>query len=143
MIENALKHLYYADHPVEFGWIGESERYYLSTKELFSYARRHPALVEPLKRYKFIGNLETKYHGLSSNVHARSLSDMDGRRRLEDIRLEVHQLEWLGKTMPEISSDISVLLTLLHKDKFASFRSETRSILLSALTPTQRRLVQE
>jgi hypothetical protein len=68
---------------------------------------------------------------------------MEGRKKLEHIRYDASRLEWLGKTISKIATEVSVLLIIYHRNRFSKFRRETQEVILSTLEPNQRRLVHE
>ncbi len=41
--ENALRHIYFSDHPIEFARMNRERKWFLTQEQLYDYARNHPS----------------------------------------------------------------------------------------------------
>ncbi|QOZ66617.1 hypothetical protein [Bradyrhizobium arachidis] len=87
IIENVLRHIYFADHPIEFGYMNSDKKWFLPFDELASYAKRHPEYVKTERKVAAIEQLISLYKDLSGGVHGRSVRDLEMRTALKKISI--------------------------------------------------------
>src|ERR1700683_2241191 len=59
--ENALRHIYFSDHPVEFFRMNREGKWYLTIEQLCEYAKWHPAFFATEKKFDAINQISSIY----------------------------------------------------------------------------------
>src|ERR1700678_1705829 len=44
--ENVLRHIYFSDHPIEFGRMNREKKWFMTQDQLCDYAKNHPAFLK-------------------------------------------------------------------------------------------------
>ena len=87
LIENSLRHLYFADHPVEFQRMHGDKKWYVPMSALKEYAMTHPVFIETEPKFGAVNKLVRLYSELSAGVHGSHVSDLEMRLALKKIAL--------------------------------------------------------
>src|SRR5258707_11561346 len=73
IVENTLRHLYFSDHPIEFGRMNSEPKWYVKMEELFEYAKIHPILRQTERKFDAMSRLSSLHSELSAGVHGRQV----------------------------------------------------------------------
>lgn len=138
IIENLLKHIYFVDHPVEFARLNRDRRWYLTTEQLFEYARTHFDFVETEPKFDAIAQLSSMYASLSEIVHGRTVSHLEMRAALTHILCQEQSLKALSVHVTKCAQAANFLLAIFHRAQMKGFSVAERRILLRAMPPQAR-----
>jgi hypothetical protein len=83
--ENALRHIYFSDHPVEFARMNREKRWFLTQDQMFDYAKNHPAFLKTEKQFDAINQMSSLHSDLSGGIHGRTVRDLEMRVALSKI----------------------------------------------------------
>lgn len=137
IIENFWRHLYYRDHPIEFGWLHTRTKYKLTMAIL----REHCGWLDCFKGKLNVslGNLERLYADLSTDVHSTSARTVVLREDLRQIVLSTSQSKSLAPRLRDTLKDTLVLLIFAERDVFDALHINTQSFILECLDAGRRR----
>lgn len=140
-IENALRHIYYKDHPIELALLNKSTENRLHMNDLFKYLKKHP-LVENIKGFEKIYNvIHNVYEKQSRVVHGTSRRYLQLHRTIAEIKINEQEL---NKSIIEIEKNTNYLLTLLilfHKKQFDKIHIDHKNLILSCLSSQNKRII--
>lgn len=140
LIENLFNHIYYTDHPVELDWLKGDEKQIIFIDDLCNYLVKLPNFKNLAKRYNIIFKLKSHYSELSTTIHNKPIRNIGSNRVLDDL---VVDNDWFIKylqSLKEVGGLINMALYLFHSDISCLLRREYSSIILSTMTPSERRL---
>lgn len=140
IIENALRHVYFSDHPIEFARMNRERKFYINTEQLLDYALIHPAIIESETRFDAVQKLRTLYHELSASVHGRGVRDLEMRKALKKIAVDVAQFGLQVKLVERCAEATNFLLATFHKTEMRRFLLEDRQIILRTMSPRARQV---
>jgi hypothetical protein len=143
LIENVFRHLYFADHPVEFRRMHEDRKWYVSMSTLKEYALAHPAFSGTEPRFAAVNNLIRLYSELSSGVHGSRVNDLEMRLALKKIVLRENTFESQVRLVQHTTESINFLLATYHNARFRGFHLEDRRVMLHTMAPKARRALAE
>ncbi len=138
--ENVLRHIYFADHPVEFERANREKRWYLGALGLFEYLRHHPKFVEAERNFDGISRLKTLYDELSAGVHGRKVTHLEMRRSLRGIVFEQEQFDGQVKLIWRCAEASNFLLLVFHNHRVTRFPKQSQQIILRTIPPKARRV---
>lgn len=138
VLENFLRHLYFKDHPVEYGWLHERSAYFLSIEELRLYAKNVQVLAGNLKRC--LDSLIQAYSGLSRVVHSSTAPTLALRKTLAEIGLTKAESGRVAADIRRFGRDLVLLLFVLHDDLVQELPVERRRLLVDFLDKPRKRL---
>lgn len=140
VIENTLRHLYFADHPVEFARMNREKKYFLAIDELLEYLPSHWDFLETEPKFDAINRLNSLYSELSAGVHGRKVQDLEMRVALNKISFTQPAFEDHVAMVERCAEASNFLLATFHKEQVRSFQREDRQILLGTMCPQARQV---
>lgn len=132
VIENALRHIYFLDHPVELARFMANE-YSVSPSELLTYIGEHPDFRDAQTQFDGRADLSSSYGELSEHIHgARALH--------EDIRLSPEEIVFdpaIFRQQVEIFSRATracnFALAMIHCVRMRAWVARDRAIVLRTI----------
>jgi hypothetical protein len=143
LIENAFRHLYFSDHPVEFLKMHRDRKWYVPVSALREYALSHPAFSETEPRFGAVGNLVRLYSELSAGVHGSRVDDLEMRLALRKIVFTERIFASQVRLVEQAAESINFLLSVYHNLQFCGFHVEDRRVILRTMAPRARRTLME
>jgi hypothetical protein len=143
LIENLLRHLYFADHPVEFQRMHGDKRFYIPVSALKEYALTHPAFWETERKFDAVNKLIGLYSELSAGVHGSRVHDLEMRIALKKISLKENTFNSQVKLVQQTVESINFLLAVYHNAQFRKLFLEDRRVILRTMVPKARQALME
>jgi len=140
VVENVLRHVYFADHPIEFRRMNDRGKWYVGVDELLEYAGEHPLIAEAEKKFDAVHRLRTLYDELSAGVHGRRVTDLETRRAVAEVRYDRSTFELHTLAVEKCAEATNFVLAIFHKDHFHKFTAEDRHIITNTMTPGCRKI---
>jgi len=131
--ENALRHVYFSDHPIEFIRMNREKKWFLTIEELCVYAKNHPSFMEVEERFDAVNQLKSIHSELSAGVHGRTVSDLEMRVALRRIEYEADAARANAELLKKSTQAINFILAIFHREKVRSFQTEDRRIVLRTM----------
>lgn len=131
IIENFMRHEYFAEHRVEYGWLRTRSGYYVTLAELRKYCAALDAFSGKVK--VCLNSLEREYGELSTEVHSTSADTLVLRESMTQIVLTEDQTRVLGRKIRNVLKDILVLSIVSNRDVFDGLHVNTQAFILSCL----------
>jgi len=141
IIENALRHIYFSDHPIEFKRMNRDARWYLMSEELFGYPGIHDGLMDLEPKFDAVNRLKTLYSELSATVHGRQVKDLQMCSSLSDIKFSERMFERQVAEVERCTASANFLLAAFHSDRFSAFDREDRRVILASMPAKARRVL--
>ncbi len=143
ILENAMRYVYFYDHPVEFAIMNTEAKWYVGLDELFKYLKMHPDFKRTEPKFDAINRAQTVYDELSAGVHGRRVTDLETRVALEKISYEsgaaLVQIELIKRSC-EASN---FLLAIRNRVDMRKFSIEERRVVLHTLPKEARKVWSE
>lgn len=139
IIENVLRHIYFADHPVEFARMNREGKWYIQVEDLFGYQLIHPVILEVEPKFDAVNRLKTLYSDLSASIHGRRVQDLEMRVALNKITYESDAVQKEVQLVERCAEGVNFLLAAVHHDKFSQFQLEDRRTVLQTLPTIAKR----
>jgi hypothetical protein len=143
IIENTLRHIYFSDHLIEFIRMNSEKKWYISTEDLFEYARTHPVLCRAESRFDGINRIKSLYSELSAGIHGSRVADLEMRVALEKIVYEEQETSRQVALVERCAEASNFLLSIYQRNRFASFDLESRRIILRTMDARARTIWSE
>jgi hypothetical protein len=143
IIENALRHLYFSDHPVEFTRMNRDSKWYVTTHSLLEYLLTHPIFKETETKFDAINRLSGLYSELSAGVHGRTVQDLEMRVALNKITYDQDATQRQVLLTERCAAATNFLLAIFHWKQMRTFQAEDRSIILRTMPTRARRVWHE
>jgi hypothetical protein len=140
VIENAARHIYYTDHPVEFDRANTGRRWFVPTTDLFEYLNEHPVFAATERRFAAISQLRNVYDQLSADVHGRTVAHLQMRRALSSFRFDGTVFRSHLRRIEQGVEAVNFLLLIFHQQRVRSFPVESRRTILTTLRSEARRI---
>jgi hypothetical protein len=140
IIENALRHVYFSDHPVEFERMNREKKWYPELDELFRYPALHPRLLGLEEKFDATNRLKTLYDKLSAGVHGRRVQDFEMHKALAKIVFSEGVFVRQVEDAEACSAAVNFLLTAFHAGQVHRFQRDDRQIILRSMPAQARRL---
>jgi hypothetical protein len=140
ILENVLRHLYFADHPIEFERLNREKKWYVTIEQLCDYAKLHPVFLRVEERFDAINQTNSLYSDLSAGVHGRAVRNLEMRRALCQIFYEQAAATQEAESVRKCAETTSFLLAMFHREKVRAFQPEDRRIILGAMPPRARQV---
>lgn len=138
IIENTLRHIYFSDHPIEYGHMNRDKKWYVNLDELSDYAKKHPHFCRTEQKFNAIDQLSSLYSDLSGGVHGRTVRDLEMRTALRKIRYDEAaagaELSYLRKT----TAAVNFLIAIFHSSEVRRFSTEDRRVILRSMPKNAR-----
>lgn len=138
--ENALRHIYFADHPIEFERINRERKWYLTIEQLCDYAKLHPVLMKTEPKFDAINQVSSLYSELSAGVHGRTVRDLEMRVALQKIVYDQTAAKAEANFLRRCTEATNFLLAMFHRDKVRRFQAEDRRVILRTMPTRARQL---
>jgi hypothetical protein len=140
VVENALRHIYFSDHPIEFQRMNREGKWYITIEQLCDYAKTHPAFLTVEKKFDAINQLSSIYSELSAGVHGRAVRDLEMRIALGKIVFDQATADKEADLLRRCTIAVNFALAIFHHQKMKAFQVEDRRIILRTL-PTRARQI--
>lgn len=140
ILEASLRHIYFADHPVEF-WRSNNETWFIEPRELFDYARAHPVLGPAEERFDAIARARALYRELSSSVHGEAVKSMQLNKSLAALRPSEALLDYVATLTARTVVTANFLLAVFQAVRFSRMAPEHRQIIVMTLPKAARRVI--
>ena len=133
VIENTLRHIYFSDHRIEFARMNREKKWFLTIDALFEYPKNHPAFIETEPKFDGINKASSLYSELSSDVHGRTVADLEMRTALTKIIYTDDLAKKQAANAERCASICNFLLAVFHREKMAKFTTEDQRIILRSM----------
>ncbi len=131
--ENVLRHIYFADHPVEFARMNLEKKWFLSQDQLYDYAKNHPLFVKTEKQFDAVNQLSSLHSDLSGGVHGRTVRDLEMRIALSKIAYDENAARAEADYLRKCAQATNFLLAIFHRDRMRQFGEEDKRIILRTM----------
>ena len=138
VIENTIRHIYFADHPIEFARMNRDQKWYIGVDALFDYLKSHPLFLDTEGKFDAISKLSSLYSELSAGVHGRTIRDLEMRTALSKITYSEQAAETQAACTERCVEAANFLLAMFHASRMDAFQVEDRRIILQTMTPRAR-----
>lgn len=140
VLENALRHVYFSDHPVEFARLNRDKKWYVGTEALLEYAKHHFdfAVTEP--KYDCLAQISSQYSVMSETVHGRTIRNLELHDALASITFDQERADKHAENVIKCTHSVNFLLAIYHRDALRTFTTADRSFLLRSM-PAEARQV--
>jgi len=139
IIENAIRHVYFSDHPIEFARMNRDHKWYMRMDDLLQYALIHPDFVKAEPKFDAINRASTLYAELSGGIHGRRVCDLEMRIALEKIVYDEQVARGQVALVERCAESCNFLLAIFQREKMALFDLEDRRIILRTMAARARR----
>jgi|CXWL01.1.fsa_nt_gi hypothetical protein len=142
-IEDTIRHIYYKDHPIELQLLNETGETKISVKETFDYLNKHP-LFNKLKGFDLIYcDLHNQYGSTSKLIHGSSLVEFQLSKTISELGMSDTEFKKLQKDISKLIDNLITSLIIFHKEIFKQIHYECRSLILSCIAPTHKKIIYE
>lgn len=138
IVENTLRHIYFADHPIEYARMNRDKKWYMGIGELCDYAKLHPEFLKTESKFDAIAQLSSLYSDLSGGVHGRTVRDLEMRSALQKIAYDEASAKKEIELLRRCAEAVNFILAIFHADKVRAFAAEDRRIIMRSM-PTRAR----
>lgn len=138
--ENALRHIYFSDHPIEFERLNRERKWYLTVEQLLDYAKLHPVIMRTESRFDAVNQISSLYSELSAGVHGRAVRDLEMRIALQKIVYEQAAAATEANVLRKCTEATNFLLAMFHRDRMRAFQAEDRRIILRTMPARARQI---
>lgn len=140
IIENALRYIYFIDHPIEFFMMNSRGKWYLGVDKLFDYMKGHPKFQLSEPKFDAINRLQALYDELSADIHGRKVENLEGRLALIRIgyNQEVANVEL--NLAQRCSAAVNFCLAIENRRELRAFTLEDKGYIFGTM-PKAARLV--
>lgn len=140
VLENALRHVYFSDHPVEFQRLNRDRKWYVSTDFLMEYSKSHYDFVLTEQKFDCLSQISSLYSEMSEYVHGRAPRNLQLHDALSSIEFDSELALKLASNVEKCSQAVTFLLAIYHRVEVRSFSLSDRRFLLR-LMPAKARQV--
>lgn len=136
-IELALKHIYFATHPVEYGWVASRLSYKeINFSSLMEYVKKTDEYREYLKGggREICGDIEEKFADLSRYVHIQSKGFMSYKRMSTIRRIDGASLRRLDSLTASLWPALNVMLVIFFPSKFMRSQEIEKRLIRNGLS---------
>ncbi len=141
VVENCIRHIYFADHPIEFWRMNREAKWYRTLEDLFEYALVHPTFIDIEKRFDAINKLKNLYNELSAGVHGRRVQDLEMRTALNKIAFSKGEFDKNLALAERCAEATNFALVMFHAERVRGFQREDKQILLSTIRRKGRQVI--
>lgn len=138
VIENVIRHVYFADHPIEFLKMNVQPKWYMKIEDLFSYASEHPKLAPLERQFDAIHRLRNLYDDLSATVHGRRMQDLQMKSALKKIVFHDDMARMEEPLLKRAVESVNATMAAFHANQFRRFESNERRLILRTISPKGR-----
>jgi hypothetical protein len=140
IVENCLRHIYFADHPVEFERMNREQKWFVTIADLFEYAKVHPVFINTEPKFDALGRLKNLYSDLSAGVHGSKVRDLEMRLALNKIKYDEAAVHAEMLLVERCAESVNFLLAAFNHEKMDRFPLEDRRIILRTMPPRARQV---
>jgi len=133
IIENAFRHIYFSDHPIEYERMNREKRWFLTFDNLCEYTKAHPYYLKTEPQFDAIAQLTSLYSDLSAGVHGRTVRDLEMRRALRKIYYDHASATSDVERLKKCVAAVNFLIAIFHICKVRAFSAEDRRIVLRSM----------
>jgi hypothetical protein len=133
VLEDTLRHVYYSDHPVEFGWLTTHMKYYVGWMELKEYLCDSLLFSRDALKGDIVGALMPLYADLSKHVHAKSKEYMQLSPALKAIKFDESFYEHYAEQILKSVSCCNAILMLYRWDDYSAFDQESKNMIKKSI----------
>jgi hypothetical protein len=140
VLENALRHLYFSDHPIEYQRMNRDKKWFQTIDSLCDYAKSHPVLWKIEPKFDAINQIGSIYSELSAGVHGRSVHDLEMRAALQRIAYDEESAARETDLLARGAAAVNFSLAVFHREKVRAMQIDDRRIILRSMPPRARQL---
>jgi hypothetical protein len=140
IIENALRYIYFIDHPVEFFMMNSRGKWYLGVDKLFDYIKSHPNYQVSEPKFDAVNRLQTLYDELSADIHGRKVENLEGRLSLIGIEYNQAVADVELSLVQRCSAAVNFCLAIENRRELRTFTLEDKGYVFGTM-PKAARLV--
>ena len=141
-IEDALKYVFYCDHPVEFELLQLEPKSHTTMDELFEWAKRHP--IFKLERDSVelaLGVLASAYAELSLTVHATTVKELELSTAVSSLHRPFKDAVSELAKLQGIFESVTFLLALFHREIMKNLDLNERALVSQFLSTPQKKIL--
>ena len=138
--ENVLRHIYYADHPVEFERMNREQKWFMTMESLFEYAKIHPVFMTKETRFDALARLRNLYSDLSAGVHGSKVRDLEMRVALKKIKYEQAAVHAEMLLVERCAESVNFLIAAFNQDQMDQFSVDDQRIILRTMPARARQV---
>ncbi len=138
-VENLWRHVYFKDHPVEYGWLFSDSKFYTSMDDLRKYCAKTEEIDARL--IKSLERIAGGYQKLSRFVHGSKTSSLQLRNTLTDIQLSTKALSDIVSDLRSFGRDLILLPLVLHAADMERLHPREKRFALNYLDMPRKRLL--
>lgn len=143
VLENALRHVYFSDHPVEFARMNREGKWYLTADQLCDYAKNHHEFLKTEQKFDAIAQATSLYSSLSAGVHGRRVGDLETRTSLEKIIYEPASAASDAEALRKCTQAANFIIAIFQHEQMSGFLLEDQRLILRTLPQTARQVWKE
>ncbi|MCC6697546.1 MAG: hypothetical protein IT365_18095 [Candidatus Hydrogenedentes bacterium] len=140
-IENAIRHIYFFHHPIEYERLLSDADWYLPIRDHFAYLKDHPTFCSIESMYDGVSRAKSLYAELSRVQHGFSLSSLGLRPSLAEIRPSPGQSKEHLKYLMRTAESCNYLLAVFHRDVFSKLPAGDQRLITDTFSKTARRVL--
>jgi len=140
-IEDALRHIFFYDHQVEFERMERTPSYYVNINELWSYIKKHPRLEELMDSTDSLNFLENYYAIFSRFVHSTTTAHMNLTKTLDQIQFDKEFFEQYSKQIINLAQNLHFILFYFYRKTLGHFDPPWKSFVLSMIPTNYREVI--
>ena len=133
ILENALRHIYFSDHPVEFGRLNRDKKWYLNVDFLVDYAKNHHDFVVTENAFDALCQITSLYSELSECVHGRTLRNLEQRTALARITFDQSAADKHAAAIVRCAQAVNFMLAIFHRKALRNFTTADRRLILRSM----------
>jgi hypothetical protein len=140
ILENGLRHIYFADHPIEFLRMNREAKWYMGVEQLCDYAKSHPSFIQTETKFDGLAQVTSLYSTLSAGVHGRTVSDLEMRVALQKIAYDQTAAEDAMRSILKCAQAINFLLAIFQREQMRTFQIEDQRTILRTMPMAARKV---
>jgi len=133
IVENALRHLYFSDHPIEFIRMNRERKWYLTIDHLCDYAKQHPYFLVTEPQFDAVNQITSAYSELSAGVHGRTVRDLEMRAALSKMGYDQASADKELTILRKCAVAVNFALCVFHHRRVRAFQLDDRRVILHTL----------
>jgi hypothetical protein len=133
IVENTLRHIYFADHVIEFGLMNREKKWFLTMEDYAAYTKKHPRFEKVETKFDAINRLITLHSDLSAGIHGRTVRDLETRTALKKITYDQSAGDKHAKAVESCAQAANFLLAVFHRQKVQKFAVGDRRIIMRSM----------
>jgi hypothetical protein len=139
VLENAFRHIYFHDHPIEFQRMNR-EKWFLSMEQLLDYSKNHPVYLTTETRFDALSQAKSLYSELSASVHGSSVRHLEMHTALKKIAYSDAAAGKQAEQIRRVSQITSFMLATFHAERMRRFDLADRRLILRSMPAIARQI---